>query len=619
MSRRYIQWILLAIVFVHISLVLFTHRAIFLSRYDTNYWKDRFEHSQWKLPISQRTIGDDGLYAYEGYRLMQGDNPTLLNAEVPPLGKYLIGISTSLFGNGYFYGLITTIGMVLMVFLLGKKLFQSSLLALAGAVIFATDPLVTQQYTLTMLDSLYVFLILSSLLFLLAANKSKKASLLFAVSGLFTGFAAETKFPLLLIFILFIVLYAVKKSQKPVAVGTLWIVGAALGYLIPYVPYFLSGHSFSEWFTAQKWAIHFYASSKFTFWSRYLLLLLPFLVLIGIKILSNFSKRTQVCIIGLLILLNGIRSAELLFPTPQAVLADFTYSWKHGFFQDMYEHLTNNEKLSISRTDFHRIGARMYYDGEIEAATVQFSSTALSRTKPSQQIPVTITYLTRHLGKLTETTTVHVVREQGLWKIVWDWDNLLPDLTQKDHLETMIDEARRGSIIKTGKVVASDIQSSMIWVTPDKLNSENQNLLFGLLEQLFHKTLIAVSIHHRLFGNSEPDWPVPVGVLQNLLSSADRQKLLSFPGVELSPHLGRNDVKIPVPGVGNLMNSVYEECCSVLYTTTTYDGREGLEKDYNETLKGINGGMLVLKDALGTIKKILLEVIKRDGNDVFLP
>ena len=90
---------LLLILIAYLGLVTYTNRALLFSTFDEAYWKNKYEQSQWKLPLSVRTIGDDGLYLYVGYRLVHGNDPTSSNAEMPPLGKYLIGISIVLFGN----------------------------------------------------------------------------------------------------------------------------------------------------------------------------------------------------------------------------------------------------------------------------------------------------------------------------------------------------------------------------------------------------------------------------------------------------------------------------------------------------------------------------------------
>lgn len=98
---RSLRALLFGLLVFYLGLIIWTNYALFTSRFDQEYWKDRYEHSQWKLPLSTRTLGDDGLFLYEGYRLARGDDPTNYNSEVPPLGKYLIGASIATLGNGY--------------------------------------------------------------------------------------------------------------------------------------------------------------------------------------------------------------------------------------------------------------------------------------------------------------------------------------------------------------------------------------------------------------------------------------------------------------------------------------------------------------------------------------
>jgi hypothetical protein len=98
-----ISRITLSLLVIHILILLFANRATLTSKYDAVYWKDRYEHSQWRLPLSPRTLGDNGLYAYEGYQLTGGEDPTKYNAEIPPLGKYAIGAVIRATGNSPLY------------------------------------------------------------------------------------------------------------------------------------------------------------------------------------------------------------------------------------------------------------------------------------------------------------------------------------------------------------------------------------------------------------------------------------------------------------------------------------------------------------------------------------
>src|SRR5688572_26338485 len=126
------QFLLIALLAVHLGLILYTNRALYTSRFDPVYWKDKYEQSQWKLPLSVRTLGDDGLYLYEGYRIVHGEDPTLLNAEVPPLGKYLIGASIVLFGNGHLYGFVILLLVLIAFYILATRLLNDITVALAA-------------------------------------------------------------------------------------------------------------------------------------------------------------------------------------------------------------------------------------------------------------------------------------------------------------------------------------------------------------------------------------------------------------------------------------------------------------------------------------------------------
>lgn len=254
--------ILLLLLVAYLGLVVFANRALLFSRFDASFWKDKYDQSQWKLPLSQRTIGDDGLYLYEGYQLIHGGDPSLSNAEVPPLGKYLIGSSIKVFGNGYAYGFLVTTITLAATYLTGLTIVGSAVPALAVTLLLATDPLMTNQYTLTMMDALQaMFLMLS----LAVVFRTRKENILFAlVAGLFVGLFSGTKIAVLTPVIALaegVYLYlATKRIQAPV----LFVLGIAGGYFLPYVPYFFLGHSPLDWLKLQKWIVAFYRHSNLT-------------------------------------------------------------------------------------------------------------------------------------------------------------------------------------------------------------------------------------------------------------------------------------------------------------------------------------------------------------------
>lgn len=699
---KLLEKLFFALLFFYVGFILYTHRALLASKFDQVYWKDKYEHSQWKLPLSQRTLGDDGLYLYEGYRLIHGEDPTTMNAEVPPLGKYLIGLSILTLGNGHWFGFLSTLLGLLAVFLLARGLTKSSAWALAATLLFAMDPLLTSQFPLTMLDSLQMALGILTLWMLtkiLTNPQSLISNLSLTLLGLCFGLFAATKAPIfspimgLVVAVTLLVLY---RSVKPLIItfATSFAV-----YVATYIPYFLLGHSFIDWLKVQKWILMFYRGSYiapnigspittltinryqnlFTktwetpshfsfvwpvlmcvlvlfvflllfrktkqpitpwlptigflllslgslsiipFWTRYLLAILPLLYISCIGLLSNFNLRAKgwIIIVALLVL-NSVSSIPVLFPTPEGTVKQTLYAWRHGFFQDVYEELTSKSRSKKDRKTFHTFGLTTYYDGEIEDADIMMEPMVWNRFTTTQQVPIRVTYKTRNLGTFTEKHILPVVKEYGRWKIAWEWNLAIDGLTPERTLSTTVVPAKRGAIIPNdgnNKPIAQDIRTVRISVIPNDIDKTKEEKMFKMLETLFEGRASAVSMHQRSVGNALGDRPVPLGVLPFAIDPNLQKDLLSYPGLLLTGAFSRQWSPRGGVDVGKIANTLYDECCSYLYNTTAYDGISGLEKQFNEKLKGINGGSLVIKDAQGKVVRTILSVEKKDGENVEL-
>lgn len=676
----------------YLGLVFFANRGLYFSHFDPVYWKDRYEHSQWKLPQSARGIGDDGLYLYQGYLLTKGADPTLLNAEVPPLGKYAIGTSIRLFGNGYLFGFITTSLIVLAVFLLANLLFHDTLWALAAALLVALDPIITSQFALTMLESMQLlfllFAVLSTVLFM-----RKPSAFLAIACGLCIGFFSATKLPLFSPLLAAAVIWLMWKKTKRMAPILLFFLFALLAYLAPYVQYFQLGHGLTDWLGVQKWILNFYLHANlapsvgsmtatmligktqnlFTrawepvtewspvwpllflllpfgcfrmwknqapgrtavislvgavlllnlipFWTRYLTIVLPFIYLTAAFLLKTRAKLFTFVLFAMLLLANAWASFRILFPTPQSTVAQFAYDWKHGFFQDMYEQVTPENTRDINRKEFHRFGQKVFYDAQIERATIDVVRPATSRFRSPQPVTLHITYFTRNLGPFTQDTVLPVVRVDGRWRIAWEWKFLMDGLSESSLTQTSVTPAKRGSIIaQSGKVLVQDSPSVLVSVIPKEVDTAKEEKMLKFLEGVFDRRVAAVALHSRYVENSPPaGGPVPLGVVMRPLDANTYQKLISYRGIQLTPAPGRfTHANTPETPIGMIANTQFFECCSLLYTTTTYDGISGLEQQYNDTLKGRNGGSLVIKNSQGTVVRTILSVEKKDGGNVQL-
>jgi len=680
---------LLGLLLLYLAFVLFSNRALFFSAFDEPYWKDRFEHSQWSLPLSSRVIGDDGLYLYEGYRLIRGGNPVQSNAETPPLGKYFIGASVLTFRNGHIYGFITTSLLLAVFYALARRLTKHKLLSIAATLLLATDPLITDQFPLTMLDSLQALFLLGFLL--VATHTPKRPGVHAFVLGVMLGGFSSVKFPALAPVVAAVGIVYLRMVHRRLRIVLPFIAGAAVVYLGSYLPYFLSGHTLLEWVRVQKWIVRFYYPTKleptyfsalinllsgqyqnifsrewsaaahwsiswpaitvlavtggirlFTdkrrrpewiaaagsaagllvffclipFWTRYFVVLLPLLYLISTYALRKLNTKLVPAFMGVLLIGNAAAGIPSFFPTPEPTLRQIAFNWEHRYFRDIYQDIDPEGKTRLTRTAFYTTAMNAMYDAEIESVRIRLPDMSYSRFTQNQAVPVEVTYYTRSLGSFTETPVLHFRKTNGRWHLLWDWDLLIRDFHPELRLVTTVNPAKRGTIYASDKKpLAEDAMRPFIWITPGKVRAADEEEMLLLLEQLFDNRLTKLMINQRVVGNTLPDRPVPIGTITHASDDIRIAALRAYPAVTVTEALTRITYPNNVVDIGDVSNSVYPECCSHLYSTTTYDGISGVEKDKNDILKGLSGGSLVLTDADGSIVRTLLSPEKQNGSD----
>lgn len=278
---------LLFIFVLHLAFRIYSYKDSYLTKYDHNYWKERYQQSQWvstptcirtdphinpktckwddnwhatqekgDRPLNEdKSIGDDGLYTYAGWEYMTGHDPTLLNAEIPPLGKYLIGLSIFIFVNQNIFALLSGLLVLVAFFILNKIVFQDKLLALLPVLLLSFDPLFYTQLQSTYLDLLYVgFLLLTFSFFL------KKR---FIVAAIFLGCTMATKaslstFLLVVITQLSFLFYMKQKTQ--LKKYSLSLPVSIVVFMFTYLVFFLQGNSLHKFLGVQKWILNFYAN-----------------------------------------------------------------------------------------------------------------------------------------------------------------------------------------------------------------------------------------------------------------------------------------------------------------------------------------------------------------------
>lgn len=259
MRSKIFLFLFLGIV-LNLSLRIYIHREQYLTKYDPNYWHDRYLKSQWVTPNSKESIGDDGLYAYSGWRYIHRSDPSLLNPEMPPLGKLIIGASITVFGNPNIQTLIFGFGVLVFLYHLSRLLLGKTL-SLLAVYLFTLEPIFADQLTVSLLDLQELFFLLASMFFFFKFLKSKKNIPLF-LSFLFLGAIMSVKFYLVALLVAITYFSALMIINKRLIFKFfLFAPTVLLIYLFSYTGYFLNYHSLREFLALQKWMAVFHKSS----------------------------------------------------------------------------------------------------------------------------------------------------------------------------------------------------------------------------------------------------------------------------------------------------------------------------------------------------------------------
>lgn len=266
--KKFIVFFCLAILLFHIFQIIYSQRALFTQNYDVEYWKDRFEHSQWVLPLSKRIIGDDGLYTHIGYSLINGGSIMGFTSEVPPLGKYFIGLSIKIFRNPVYYSIFFSLGSLMLFYAIGIRILKDKVNPLFAVCLLSLDPLFFSQFWQSMLDACQLFFLLINVLFVIilvdCKEKNNKNTLALAIlCGTSLGFFAQVKYPILLPLILVIesIFFISKRTKREYF---LYIISIGLAILISNIKFFLDGSSIVDFLKFQKYALSFYLESQLT-------------------------------------------------------------------------------------------------------------------------------------------------------------------------------------------------------------------------------------------------------------------------------------------------------------------------------------------------------------------
>lgn len=230
------------------------------ARWDENKTQaigDKYANSQYVLGESGEKIDDATLYLYAGMAYVRGEDPTTINFEHPPLGKYLFGLSWLLFNN--------PLTLNIAVFLAILLVFWQLLLQLKASLWWQLGGIALLSYTIggylsaPLLDLPMLFLTLT---FMLVLFKKSETGWKYALVGLSLGALAATKYPIPTIAIYLLPLGYWLWQKKAWRFVPLIVLVAGGVYLLSYWSYFANGHSLMDLLNFEKYRLSWWTGDR---------------------------------------------------------------------------------------------------------------------------------------------------------------------------------------------------------------------------------------------------------------------------------------------------------------------------------------------------------------------
>ena len=305
---------------------------------------------------------------------------------------------------------------------------------------------------------------------------------------------------------------------------------------------------------------------------------------------------------------------------PESIWEQYVAYINEQKYDEMYDMLTDDSKSNISKDDFVTRNKNIYDGIDMTDMQVQITSVEKENSNTSK-----ISYnqtMDTDAGKVEFDNTVRLTkdREKG-YLVNWSSSLIFPTLGSNDKVRIKTISAEIGSIVdKNDQMLAGIGSVSSVGIVPQKL-SDNKDAdinkiaeLLGMTADSINKSLSALWVKDDSF--------VPIKKIA--IDATDlKNQLLQIPGVKITTAKGRTyplgEAAAQLVGyVQTITSEELENNRGKGYTATSVIGKAGLEKQYEERLKGKDGVEIYIEGEDGKRKNDIAKIDVQNGETIKL-
>lgn len=342
--------------------------------------------------------------------------------------------------------------------------------------------------------------------------------------------------------------------------------------------------------------------------------------------MKNKKIMIIVLIIILLLLVGGISIGVILYNqnkdknTPEEVLKQYMACIEEKNYESMYELLTTESQNKTNKEDFITRNKNIYEGIEVSNIVIdaiQVEEIDKENRKVSYQ-----TKMDTVAGSVEFANTMKLVKQEDKkYYITWSSKLIFPQLGDTDKVRVSNLTAQRGQILdRNGKVLAGQGTVYSAGLVPGKMNQEQETDIAKIAELL---EISIESINKALQASYvKEDTFVP---LKNFSKNNQtlKEQLLQIKGIKINEVKARvyplaEKISHLVGYVQNVSAEDLQNNAGKGYSAKSIIGKSGLEKRYEDRLRGIDGCEIYLVNSAGTRKETIAKSDLKNGEDIKL-
>lgn len=329
------------------------------------------------------------------------------------------------------------------------------------------------------------------------------------------------------------------------------------------------------------------------------------------------NKKILIGIIIITSVIIGIITFFIINKTekPDQVLQDYFTKISEEKYEEAYEMLSESAKNKIAKDTFVKKNNSIY-----KGIDMTDLKTEITNVENNEKI----TYnqkMNTSAGEISFTNEASVIKEDKKYKINWKNSLIYPYLNENDKIRVKTLKSERGNIYDRNNILlAGKGNISSIGLVPGKMSENKEEDIQKL------STILGVSVEsiNNKLGMSyvKDDTFVPIKNVAKTETQL-KERALSISGVKITTESSRvytlgKEASQVIGYVQAISAEELEENKGKGYNSNSVIGKAGIEKVYEETLRGKDGKEIYIEDENGKKVKTIAKQEVENGKDVKL-